>query len=121
MSDCPHCHQTIDPQAVVCPYCRTTLKAYGHPGMPLHRATGVDPLCLTCTYHEDDTCTYPQRPHARECMLYSDRNITQFSDRSNHKTNQSLYSTAISWAKRHTVWLALIGLGVISFLIALSS
>jgi hypothetical protein len=40
MPNCPRCHQSINPQAVTCPYCRTPLKAYGHPGIPLHRATG---------------------------------------------------------------------------------
>lgn len=50
------------------------LKAYGHPGITLHRAIGDTSLCETCTYHADDSCTYPQRPHAQECTLYNDMN-----------------------------------------------
>jgi len=30
---CSRCHQSVDAQAVSCPY-RTPLKAYGHPGIP---------------------------------------------------------------------------------------
>ncbi|MEA5513598.1 zinc ribbon domain-containing protein, partial [Nodularia sp. UHCC 0506] len=67
---CPTCHQLVDNQAITCPYCRTTLKAYGHPGIPLHRATGKEFLCDSCTYHADDTCNFPQRPYAKDCTLY---------------------------------------------------
>lgn len=73
MSTCPHCHQHIDAQAVSCPYCKATLKAFGHPGIPLHQAEKDTFLCDSCTYHEDDTCTYPQRPYAKTCTLYQNR------------------------------------------------
>ncbi|MBD2180682.1 zinc ribbon domain-containing protein [Planktothrix sp. FACHB-1355] len=74
MPNCPRCHQPVPTQAVTCPHCREILKAYGHPGIPLHRATGDEYLCTSCTYHTDDTCNYPQRPFARECTLY-DNNL----------------------------------------------
>lgn len=70
MPSCPHCHQFVDSQAVTCPHCRQVLKAYGHSGIPLHRATGESYLCDSCTYHQDDTCTFPQRPYAKTCTLY---------------------------------------------------
>jgi len=70
MPHCPHCDQPIDSQALTCPHCRRALKAHGHPGIPLHTATGETYLCDSCTYHEDDTCTFPQRPYAKTCTLY---------------------------------------------------
>ncbi|NJL90883.1 MAG: zinc ribbon domain-containing protein [Coleofasciculaceae cyanobacterium SM2_1_6] len=73
MPQCPQCHQPIDSQAVICPHCRTPLKAYGHPGIPLHRSTKGTYLCDSCTYHADDSCNYPQRPYAQECTLYDDQ------------------------------------------------
>ncbi|HAC65811.1 MAG TPA: zinc ribbon domain-containing protein, partial [Cyanothece sp. UBA12306] len=62
MSICPHCSQRIDSQAIYCTYCHKPLKAYGHPGIPLYQASDAEFLCDRCLYHEDDTCTYPQRP-----------------------------------------------------------
>ena len=70
MSQCFQCHQTVREESVTCPHCGAVLKAYGHPGIDLHRASGETSLCQTCTYHEDDTCTFPQRPHAKTCTLY---------------------------------------------------
>lgn len=71
MPDCPRCHQPVEAQAIACPHCRAPLKAYGHPGITLYRAEGNEYLCETCVYHADDTCTYPQRPYAEECTLYT--------------------------------------------------
>lgn len=70
MSDCPTCHQPVPTQAIVCPHCQTTLKAFGHPGIPLYRPATDAYLCQSCVYEADDTCTFPQRPYARECTLY---------------------------------------------------
>jgi hypothetical protein len=50
------------------------LTAHGHPGMPLHRSQGNQFLCTSCTYEQDDSCTYPQRPYAQECPMYRDVN-----------------------------------------------
>lgn len=115
MPNCPRCHQSIDAQAVTCPYCRTPLKAYGHPGIPLHRAVGKEYLCQSCTYHADDTCTFPQRPYAKECTLY--QNIFHQLE-AQHRSTSSLASVR-SWVKRHQVLLILLGLLLVSFLIAL--
>lgn len=38
----------------------------------LHKAPGDEPLCQTCTYHQENTCTSSQRPTATECTLYQD-------------------------------------------------
>lgn len=70
MSDCPTCHQPVPSQAIVCPHCQTPLKAFGHPGIPLHRTETDAYLCPSCVYEADDTCTFPQRPYARVCTLY---------------------------------------------------
>lgn len=42
----------------------------------LHKAPGVDPLCKSCTYHHEDTCTVPERPYATECTLYHDDSVS---------------------------------------------
>jgi len=116
MPDCPRCHQIVDAQAIACPFCRTSLKAYGHPGMPVYQATGAEPLCLTCTYHDDDTCTYPKRPDAMDCTLYSDRTKATQAMMQPSYTSGFLIQT---WFKRYFVWVALIGLLLLSFLLAL--
>lgn len=117
MPNCPRCHQSINAQAVTCPYCRTPLKAYGHPGIPLHRATGEPPLCESCIYHADDSCNFPQRPHARECTLYQDIAQKQLNI-NQHNSARGLPSIA-SWVKRNQIWLLLLSLLLVSFLITL--
>jgi C4-type Zn-finger protein len=119
MPNCPHCHQSVDTKAVSCPYCRTPLKAFGHPGIPLHRATGKEYLCQSCTYHADDTCTYPQRPYAKECTLY--QNIAQKQLEAQQLSKNSSPAIALKiWLKRNQFWLLLLALLIVSFLIALS-
>ena len=108
MPNCPRCHQAVKSQAVQCPHCQMVLKAYGHPGIPLHRATSDVPLCDSCTYHEDDTCTFPKRPYAKECTLYNDVNRKQMD------AQLQKNSTAIA-----LIWLVLVGLIVVSFVLAL--
>ncbi len=113
MPDCPRCHQPIDAQAIACPYCRTSLKAFGHPGIPLHRAEGEAYLCQSCAYDADDSCNFPQRPHARECTLFVDRHqplVTQ--------TYRPRFSLG-SWLQRHAAWLVVVGLVVVSLVVAL--
>jgi hypothetical protein len=70
MAHCPRCRHLVEAQAINCGHCGLTLKAHGHPGIPLHRATGAVSLCTTCAYHADDSCTFPQRPIAQTCTLY---------------------------------------------------
>ncbi|MGB3791043.1 MAG: zinc ribbon domain-containing protein [Phormidesmis sp.] len=74
MTTCPRCDRAITPTAVNCPHCQLVLKAHGHPGMTLHRATGETSLCETCAYEADDSCNFPQRPNAKTCTLYQDIN-----------------------------------------------
>ncbi|MDY6782493.1 MAG: zinc ribbon domain-containing protein [Cyanobacteriota bacterium] len=73
MSNCPQCNQLVEAEAIRCPHCNTALKAFGHPGIPLYQTTAQTSLCDSCLYHEDDTCTFPQRPYAKTCTLYCDR------------------------------------------------
>ena len=117
---CPHCHQIVDNQAITCPYCRTTLKAYGHPGIPLHRATGKENLCDSCTYHADDTCNFPQRPYAKDCTLYENFQESKLRLKEQRDAN-SLSATVKKWTKRHQSLLLLLGLLCICLLIALST
>jgi len=119
MLNCPKCHQPISAQAIACPHCRTALKAYGHPGIPLHRAQGETYLCDRCTYHEDDTCNFPQRPYAKECTLYQDLTQPALDLAQNYPT--SLSQRIRFWCRQNQVWLMLIGLGIVSFLVALMS
>lgn len=111
MQNCSRCHQPVDDRAVTCPSCGTALKAFGHPGIPLHRATGEEYLCQSCLYDADDTCNFPKRPHARDCTLY-------------HNLNQPLLETPPTykprpWFKRNPVWLLLLGLVAVSLFLAL--
>jgi len=115
MPACPRCHQSVAPQAIVCPHCRMPLKAHGHPGMPLHRATGFEPLCLTCTYHADDTCTFPKRPEAMDCTLYDDVNKPLAAAHVSYTGGDRLKT----WAKRHAGLLALLGLLLLSLMVVL--
>jgi hypothetical protein len=75
MPSCPQCQKPIDAQALSCPYCNNPLKAFGHPGMPLYQSSDGTSLCDRCTYHLDDTCNFPQRPHAKSCTLFHDASI----------------------------------------------
>lgn len=114
---CPRCHQSIDAQAVACPYCRTSLKAFGHPGIPLHRAVDSKFLCDSCTYHADDTCNFPQRPYALECTLYQDVNQSYSAQQKPY--TGSIAANIKSWIRRHQGLLMLLVLLFICFLIAL--
>ncbi|AFY55982.1 hypothetical protein Riv7116_3530 [Rivularia sp. PCC 7116] len=116
---CPRCKQNVNSQAVTCPYCRTPLKAYGHPGIPLHRAQGDDYLCETCTYHLDDTCNYSKRPHATECTLYqneAERNLEL--QEKNQKPD--LNTSVNNWIRRNQSLLLIFGLLLICLLLVLS-
>ncbi|HEY9853730.1 MAG TPA: zinc ribbon domain-containing protein [Leptolyngbyaceae cyanobacterium] len=115
MANCPRCHQPVKTDAVTCPHCRLTLKAFGHPGIPLHRSTGEDYLCDSCAYHDDDTCTLPKRPLARECTLYYDRSQPPEPPKEQPDLGQCLRF----WLERNQTWLLLFSLLFISFLLTL--
>jgi len=74
MPTCHRCQRPVAARAIACPHCHAPLKAFGHPGIELHRATGDEFLCDRCAYHADDSCTYPQRPYATTCTLFRDAN-----------------------------------------------
>lgn len=116
---CPHCQQIIDSQALTCPYCRTALKAYGHPGIPLHRANKNEYLCDSCTYHADNTCNFPQRPYAKDCTLY--QNLAERkSQLEQQRAANSLAETVNTWIKRNQALLLILGLLFICLFIAIS-
>ncbi|MEO1592925.1 MAG: zinc ribbon domain-containing protein [Cyanobacteria bacterium J06632_22] len=108
MPSCPRCQQSVSATAIDCPTCRLPLKAHGHPGMPLHRSVGSVALCETCTYHFDDTCTFPQRPQAQTCTLYHDR-----------RSQPQSPTYTIPWQRKYAGWIALAGLLVVSLVVSL--
>jgi C4-type Zn-finger protein len=115
MPVCPRCQQFVESQAIVCPTCRLMLKAHGHPGIPLFRAEEDEYLCQTCTYHEDDTCNFPQRPFAKECTLYHNPQ-TSAQWLTYKPSRQALVQ---GWLRRNTPLLIVAALLLISLLIAL--
>lgn len=119
MPNCNRCNQSVSSQAITCPHCGTILKAYGHPGITLHQATGDTPLCESCIYHADDTCTFPQRPYAQECTLYNDANQPQINTEPIYAPRRSLAEKIKLWCQRNPVWLGLMILLAASFLITL--
>jgi len=104
MPACPRCQHWVAAQAIRCDRCHLVLKAHGHPGIPLHRAAeGV--LCPTCQYHQDDSCTFPQRPQATSCTLY--RDVLTAPD------PEPVPARGVrlrGWLRQHQGWLALGGL-----------
>ncbi len=121
MQNCPHCHQSINRKAVNCPYCGTVLKAYGHPGITLHRASEDNFLCETCTYHADDTCNFPQRPHAKECTLYQDISQPQLDPNLIYIPRSSLLQSIKLWCQRNPALVGLFVLIAVSLLLAVIS
>ncbi len=119
MPECPRCHQPVDFKAIACPTCKLTLKAHGHPGMTLYRAEGGEFLCQTCTYDGDDTCTFPQRPRAKECTLYHNIHTPVAPPPSPRAYQTGWFSRG--WLQRNLAWLVLVGLILVSLLLALMS
>ncbi len=115
MPECPKCRQPVETTAIACPHCRATLKAFGHPGVPLYRAEGEAALCETCVYHHDDSCNYPQRPHARECTLYTNQLRPLYSA----IYRPSASSLIKSWFQQNLVWVMLGAILLVSVLLAL--
>ncbi len=116
MPTCPKCQQLVDPQAVECPYCKEKLKAFGHPGIPLYRSQDTEYLCSTCIYHEDDSCTFPQRPYARECTLYRDRwQTTVETTPDAYRRSQGMRG----WLRRNQGLVALLAILLLVFLVTL--
>lgn len=120
IATCPRCHQKINPQALTCPHCRTQLKAYGHPGIPLYRATGDKYLCDSCIYDADDTCNFPQRPHAQECTLYQNIEETKLELQRQHQA-QTFTNQFRSWVKRNQSLLLILALFFLCLLIVVAT
>ncbi|MEL6603830.1 MAG: zinc ribbon domain-containing protein [Cyanobacteria bacterium J06614_10] len=99
MTTCPKCDRTIPATALTCPHCKTTLKAHGHPGMPLYRAADDSYLCPTCAYHQDNSCTFPKRPTATTCTLYQPIGTPAVE-----LTPQEIYPIPF-WRKVNKTWL----------------
>ena len=99
MLSCPRCHQAVLANAITCPNCRLELKAHGHPGIDLHRAQQGTYLCDSCSYHNDDSCNFPQRPQATTCTLYQD------VEQSPRMMASEIYT--IPWWRKYSGWIAL--------------
>ena len=113
MPSCPRCHQSVLVNAVTCSKCGLELKAHGHPGIDLYRAQGGTYLCDSCTYHQDDSCTFPKRPQAITCTLYHDVAIAQEPQ----LTASEIYT--IPWWRKYSGWLMLAALILISIALVL--
>lgn len=114
MPSCPRCHQPVDTQAIECPTCQMTLKAFGHPGIPIYRAEPGEYLCSTCIYDQDDSCTFPQRPQATECTLY----VTEAQAARFQATPPAYRPTR--WSQRQIGWAAIALLVLVSIVLALT-
>ena len=112
MTTCPQCDRTISPTAINCPYCQLALKAHGHPGMTLHRASGETFLCDTCTYEADNTCNFPKRPTAKTCTLYQNINAPA------ELGVKEIYPLPW-WKKVNRFWAGMIVLVVVSVIITI--
>lgn len=113
MTSCPQCHQTILVDAITCGHCGLALKAHGHPGIDLHRAQGGTYLCESCSYHMDNSCTFPHRPQATTCTLYQDVEVAQAV----RLTAAEIYT--IPWWRKYSGWIALGGIVFISIALVL--
>ncbi|MGF1603627.1 MAG: zinc ribbon domain-containing protein [Thermosynechococcaceae cyanobacterium] len=115
MANCPRCQQRLKGAETACPRCGMEVTAYGHPGIPLHRAGTDDYLCDTCVYELDDSCSFPQRPEATSCTLYRDCRQPVRS----HTSKQQSRRLRLSFELRSQLWLlAIICIIVIAVLLA---
>ncbi|MBF2079881.1 MAG: zinc ribbon domain-containing protein [Synechococcales cyanobacterium T60_A2020_003] len=117
MLECPRCHHPVEGQAIACPQCQLVLKAHGHPGIPLYRSTDGQYLCQTCLYDHDETCTFPQRPYATECTLYT--NPQSMAVQTPYRPSQVRLIRA--WLSQHLAWIVLAGIAAISLGIAIAN
>lgn len=113
MPICPRCQNQVKTTDLTCTYCGLQLKAHGHPSIELHQAmSGEDVLCTTCAYHEDDSCTFPQRPHAKACTLYQPVNTKE----EKVVYQQRSPSFKIFW-QQNKVWLILLAIFGVALLL----
>jgi hypothetical protein len=116
MPSCPRCQTVIESTTIQCPSCGLTVKAHGHPGIPLHHSDrDGQSLCATCRYDADDTCNFPQRPHAQTCTLYRSQN----ADLEAELPPLPLGLQVSEWLRRHRGAVALAGLLLVSLVLVL--
>ncbi|MCC0178765.1 zinc ribbon domain-containing protein [Waterburya agarophytonicola K14] len=120
MLSCPKCKQPVDFQAIKCPNCNNSLKAFGHPGMPLYQSEDNSALCDRCTYDRDDSCNFPQRPQAKSCTLFHDADKPLVVESTISKSTQG-WTGIKNWLYRHRGLIAIAFLILISILFALGS
>ncbi len=118
MSNCPKCKQPVDSQAVQCPNCNNLLKAFGHPGMPLYQSEDNSSLCLRCIYDRDDSCNFPQRPHAKSCTLFHDASVPLVAESAMPRNAQGLMGIK-NWFYRNRGLIAIAILILVSILITI--
>ena len=119
MISCPHCDRKINAQAVTCPYCNHPLKAFGHPGIPLYQAKDRSYLCDRCRYHQDDSCTYPQRPYAKICILFHDIDQPVIIQKPVYQPYSFTLAGIKAWGYRYRAWLAIAAILIFSLILAL--
>jgi hypothetical protein len=119
MPDCPRCNQKYDARAIACPHCQLPLKAYGHPGIPLHRSPDGEYLCASCLYHEDDTCNFPKRPYAKDCTLY--RNVCELTlPPPTPYISGGWLQRIKNWCQQNILLLVILCLVIVSFVLSMS-
>ncbi len=118
MPRCPRCDHWVKPTDLVCGTCQLTLKAHGHPSIELHRAAHGTALCVDCLYHADDSCTFPQRPHAQTCTLYQPTNSTPQPGNQPERSRANPAPLTHLW-QRHKIWVILLGIFALSLLLTL--
>jgi hypothetical protein len=79
--------------------------------MKLHHAKGNVPLCPSCAYDADNSCTFPKRPSAMDCTLY------QNSQTLPEATRQEIYR--IPWQRKNGFRLILAALIILAVIVAL--
>lgn len=119
MPTCPQCKQPVNSQAVSCPKCNNTLKAFGHPGMPLYQSDDRSFLCERCTYDRDDSCNYPKRPYARTCTLFHDAQTPLVAEIEIPRSQQGA-NRIKNWLYRYRGIIAIALLIVLSIMFALN-
>ena len=117
MAKCSRCNRSIKPEALECPYCKNPLKAFGHPGIPVYQATKDSFLCDHCLYDQDDSCNYPQRPYAKSCTMFHDKEKPLVEEPINSSSRGSI-TTLKFWIRRHRGLLIILILIIISVLFA---
>lgn len=114
MPTCPRCQSALEARMIACPRCQLVLKAHGHPGIPLHRTTDGEALCVTCRYHADDSCNFPQRPQAQTCTLYRPP-----MEESREDWLPPRHNSLGQWWRRYQGLGAILGLLLISLIVVL--